>query len=278
MNDIADLVDLGRYPVEDVSVGQGYAFAEECKAAFSRSGLCMLPGFIRPAALDALVSESSRYLDHAFFCDSTHNAYLTDSDPDDDDVGRRQEQTYVGSVPYDRIPREALLESLYQWDPLKTFIGRVLDKSPFYRFEDPFGACSVNVFVDGGRHGWHFDESEFTVTLMLQAPEQGGEFEYAPNIRKADENFDEVARVLDGRSKKVTTVTLEPGDLQIFRGRYSLHRVAPLAGRTPRFVAILSYVEEPGMVATPERCKQLYGRALPIHYERAGLRADDFID
>ena len=84
--------------------------------------------------------------------------------------------------------------------------------------------------------------------------------------------------VLDGVSDKVTTLELKPGDLQLFRGRYSLHRVAPLEGPTPRYVAIYSYVEEPDMVATPERCKQLYGRVLPIHYERAGLRADAYLD
>ncbi|MGB2016390.1 MAG: hypothetical protein ACPHWV_03490 [Candidatus Puniceispirillum sp.] len=39
-----------------------------------------------------------------------------------------------------------------------------------------------------------------------------------------------------------------------------------------------SYVEEPDMVGTPERVKQLYGRVLPIHLERAGCRADSLID
>jgi hypothetical protein len=43
-------------------------------------------------------------------------------------------------------------------------------------------------------------------------------------------------------------------------------------------VAIFSYVEQPDMVGAPERTKQLYGRVLPIHLERAGLRADSFID
>ncbi len=84
--------------------------------------------------------------------------------------------------------------------------------------------------------------------------------------------------MLNGTSDKVKVLKLEPGDLQLFRGRYSLHRVAPLKGARPRYVAIISYVEEPGMVATPERCKQLYGRVLPIHYERAGMRADAYID
>ena len=130
----------------------------------------------------------------------------------------------------------------------------------------------------GNGFPWHFDTNNFTVTLAIQNAETGGAFEYAPNIRANGENFDEVRKVLDGQSDLVVRVDLQPGDLQLFRGRNSLHRVAPLNGTTPRYVAIISYVEEPDMVATPERCKQLYGRVLPIHHERAGLRGDDYID
>jgi hypothetical protein len=54
--------------------------------------------------------------------------------------------------------------------------------------------------------------------------------------------------------------------------------VSPLRGNRKRYVAIFSYVDEPDMVGTPERVKQLYGRVLPIHLERAGQRADSFID
>ncbi len=32
------------------------------------------------------------------------------------------------------------------------------------------------------------------------------------------------------------------------------------------------------MVGSPERTRQLYGRVLPIHLERAGQRADELID
>ena len=83
---------------------------------------------------------------------------------------------------------------------------------------------------------------------------------------------------IDGISKKVIALALEPGDLQLFKGRYSLHRVAPLEGRTPRYVAIFSYVEEPDMVGSIERTRQLYGKTLPIHHERAGQRADALVD
>ena len=106
----------------------------------------------------------------------------------------------------------------------------------------------------------------------------GGAFEYAPGIRKGSENFSEVGRVLDGTSKLIKVLELEPGDLQLFRGRYSLQRVTPLIGSTPRYVAIFSYVEQPDMVGSLERTEQLYGRTLPIHWERAGKRKDAYID
>ena len=93
-----------------------------------------------------------------------------------------------------------------------------------------------------------------------------------------DENYAGVQTVLDGARQGVHTLRLEPGDLQIFKGRYSLHRVTPLAGARARYVAIFSYVEQPGMVGSPERARQLYGRVLPIHIERAGLRNDALVD
>ena len=93
-----------------------------------------------------------------------------------------------------------------------------------------------------------------------------------------EENYEKVEQVLDGDKSMIKTVILEPGDLQIFKGRYSLHRVAPLRGKRKRYVAIFSYVSEPGMVSSPQRAKELYGRVLLIHLERAGLRADELID
>ena len=84
--------------------------------------------------------------------------------------------------------------------------------------------------------------------------------------------------VLDGVSDRVKSLALEPGDLQLFKGRYSLQRVGPLKGSVPCYVAILPYVEQPDIVETPERVKQLHGRVLPIHLEHAGLRGDSYLD
>jgi hypothetical protein len=120
----------------------------------------------------------------------------------------------------------------------------VLGKDQFYRFADPLGACSINVFVDGGKHGWHFDESEFTVTLMLQAPESGGAFEYVPQIRGAANEKEIVSRVLDGDRSQVVELPFSAGTLLIFGGQQTIHRVTQVSGKRPRLVPVLCYSEQ----------------------------------
>ena len=63
-------------------------------------------------------------------------------------------------------------------------------------------ALNINVHGPGQELGWHFDRTDFAVTLSLQQCEQGGVFEYVPNLRSArDENFDGVAPCADGRDR-----------------------------------------------------------------------------
>ncbi len=222
----------------------------------------MLPQFILPEALEALAEESSALAPEAYFFRSTHNAYLTEDDPDlpADTVARRQEQTYVGSVAFDRLSGDSRLLSLYLWDPLKNFIGTVLGKSEFHRFADPLGACSINVFVDGGEHGWHFDESEFTVTLMLQPPEEGGDFEFVPLIRGTDDEETVVAKVLSGGRNGVMRLPFSAGTLLIFGGSQTLHRVTRVSGERPRLVPVLCYSEKPGLENSETVQRMFWGR------------------
>ncbi|MGI9335505.1 MAG: HalD/BesD family halogenase [Gammaproteobacteria bacterium] len=258
----ADMVDLVRYPVANLQSVEGAAFVRRCRQQYLDTGLCMLPSFIRPQALQRLAEEANGLAGEAYFCKSTHNAYLTEEDPElpREDVARRQEQTYVGSVAYDRIPETAHLRRLYLWDPLKAFIGGVLGKAEFHRFADPLGACSINVFVEGGEHGWHFDESEFTVTLMLQPPLAGGAFEYVPRIRGRDDEKKIVASVLNGDRSRVVDLPFTAGTLLIFGGRQTLHRVKRVSGRRPRLVPVLCYSVDPQLENSDSVRKLFWGR------------------
>ncbi|MDH3375865.1 MAG: hypothetical protein OEQ39_02735 [Gammaproteobacteria bacterium] len=267
----ADMVNLARYPIADLDTAEGAAFAKQCRREYLETGLCMLPDFIVPGARQILAEEASAISSEAYFCKSTHNAYLTEDNPEwsVQDVAKRQEQTYVGSVAYDRIPDDAYLRRLYLWDPLKDFIGSVLGKSEFYRFADPLGACSINVFVDGGEHGWHFDESEFTVTLMLQAPTSGGAFEYVPKIRGRANEKEIVAAVLDGNRNGVVELPFTAGTLLIFGGQQTIHRVTRVSGRRARLVPVLCYSEQPDLKNSESVRMLFWGRT----GNEAGLRA-----
>ena len=102
---------------------------------------------------------------------------------------------------------------------------------------------------EGGEQQWHFDSNDFSITLLLQEAEQGGDFKYAPNIRTPkDENYESVARLLDGDEKSVTvkSVPLHAGTLMIFRGKYSLHRAMPVHGARQRIQSVLCFDVEAG--------------------------------
>lgn len=263
INTPADLVDLDRYPIADLETPEGRTFAQKCRQQYLETGLCMLPHFIVPEALGTLAEEANGVTHEAFFCHNTHNAYLSEDDASlpANAIERRLEQTHVGSVPYDRIGSDSWLRRLYLWDPLKDFIGYVLSKDSFYRFADPLGACSINVFVEGGEHGWHFDESEYTVTLMLQPPEQGGTFEYVPQIRGLDNEKEIVASVLEGDRTDVVELPFSAGTLLIFGGRQTIHRVTRVTGSRPRLVPVLCYAEKPNQTNSEQVRKLFWGRS-----------------
>ena len=117
------------------------------------------------------------------------------------------------------------------------------------------------------------------ISILIQKPENGGVFEYCPNIREpGNENFDEIKKVLDGDRKRVRQLKLEPGDLQIFKGRFTLHRVTKIEGKLSRYLAIPAYVLDPWRVNTPEHSRAVYGKVLPIHFERNIKRSDGLAD
>ena len=263
----ARMINLERYPIDDPESEGCAELVRACRDRFVEAGLCTLPEFIRPRALEVLAEEANGRTAHAWFCRSTHNVYLTEhgvsrysASVPAGDVDRRQERTFVGSIPYDRIGDASSLRHLYLWDPLKDFVGAVLGKTRLHRFADPLGACSINVFVDGGGHGWHFDESEFTVTLMLQAPVSGGAFEYVPGIRGREDEKAVVAAVLDGDRERVLGLPFTAGTLLVFGGRRTLHRVTRVGGARPRLVPVLTYAERPGLRNSEAVRKLFWGR------------------
>jgi hypothetical protein len=277
----SELIDIERFPIDRPGGALDRRIAQ-VRADLAHDGCAVLSGFVTPAGVAALAEEADRTAVHAHRTFNRTNPYFTQDDPNlpETHPKRRFFDRSNAFVPADNFASEGPLRQIYDAPGFDDFIRECLGEKAFFRYADPLADAIVNLAEAGPGFPWHFDTNNFTVTLAIQNAEAGGEFEYAPAIRDAHghENFDEIARVLDGTSDRVKTLRLKPGDLQLFRGRYSLHRVSPLRGPRRRYVAILSYVDQPDMVATPERARQLYGRVLPIHLERAGLRSDTLID
>lgn len=277
--DAKDLINLDRYPIDSTG-NQRNELIERTRAELGVDGCAVLKGFLSEKGIQALRAEADSVSSKGHRSFNRTNPYFTKDDPTlhSDDPRRAFFERSNNFIAADNFPSSGSLRTVHDFPAFDPFIRDCLEEEKFFRYADPLADVIINMADAGNGFPWHFDTNNFTVTLAIQNAESGGAFEYAPNIRAGGENFTEVRKVLDGTSDKIVTLELEPGDLQLFRGRYSLHRVAPLDGNTPRYVAIFAYVEESDMVATPERCKQLYGCALPVHYERAGLRADSFID
>lgn len=282
MIDPASYINTVRYPVNSPNSPEFALMIKSIQSKLDKDGCAVLKGFLRSETLGDLVAESDQAAPNAHNSKNRTNPYFS-KDDESLDFSHPLRRFYDRSnafIPADNFGETSALRAIYEWPAFFEFMRIALDepKEKFFRYGDPLADVIVNMATEGNGFPWHFDTNNFTVTLAIQNADEGGNFEYAPNIRSGEENFDAVRDVLDETSDLVTTLKLEPGDLQIFKGRYSLHRVAPLKGTTPRYVAIFSYVEEAGMVGSPERTKQLYGRVLPIHLERAGQRGDTYLD
>ncbi len=122
---------------------------------------------------------------------------------------------------------------------------------------------------EGQELGWHFDNSAFAITLLLQKPDLGGGvFEYVPNIRQADNDggdngdgmgFEKVQETVDGRIIP-KTLELNPGTLVLFRGRDSLHRVTKVVGDITRILVVFAYNEKAGIELSEEARLTFFGR------------------
>ena len=275
-----DYIDLDRYPIDKPGAARD-AVVASARAAIDADGCAVLKGFVRSERLAELVAECDRTAPFGHRNFNRTNPYFTterDDLPETHPLRRFYDRSNA-FVPADNFGDDSILRAIYEWPAFGPFIQEALGEESFHPYADPLADVIVNLAEAGGGFPWHFDTNNYTVTLAIQNAERGGDFEYSPHLRStSDENYEGVERVLDGDPTLIRTLRLEPGDLQIFKGRYSLHRVTPLEGDRLRYVAIFSYVEEPGMVGQPERTRQLYGRVLPIHLERAGIRSDTLVD
>ncbi len=258
------LVDLDRFPLDRPDSQTARSLLDRCREDLDRNGMFNLRGFVRPDAVAAAAADlAPRFGPDGFDHRRTHNIYFRDDMEGvaPDHPALRRSTTSQRTLCADRVAGTAV-EQIYEWPPLASFLAAAMGMPRLHTMADPLARVNVMRYGEGQQLGWHFDRSEFTVTLLLQAPDSGGEFEYRTNLRSgSDPNLDGVARLLEGRDPSAQRLKLEAGTLNVFRGLNTPHRVTPVEGSRPRMIAVLSFYDRPGVRFSREERIGFYGRA-----------------
>lgn len=257
-----EVIDFERYPLDQPQSDAWLALVANCRAKLVEDGLFNLPGFLCDAALDTAVTELTPILAaDAFTHARQHNIYFKKSIEElpDTHPALRKFDTSNRTICADQMAC-SLVVRLYEWEPFATFLAAVMEKPELFTMDDPLARVNVMGYSNGQALNWHFDRSEFTTTLLLQSPKDGGEFEYSKDLRNdTDPNYSGVADLLEGRRASVR-MPLEAGTLNIFKGKNTAHRVTPVGGNQDRIIAVFSYYERPGVVFSDEERIGFYGR------------------
>jgi len=259
----ADVVDLDQYPIDRLDSEEGRALVEACRRDLLATGIAQLPGFVRAEAVAQTLAEAQDHADDVWASESTHTVYFTQPDESVavDHPLRRQVRSAKKALAYDLIPAGSPLKRLYENDDMTNFIAAVLGKDQLYRSADPLDCLEIASFHPGDELGWHFDNSEFSVTLMLQEPEGGGDFDYFPNLRNdSNPNYSGVQAGIEENPEGRIRIGTGPGTLAVFHGHNSLHRVTPVTGEVVRVNSVLTYGDRPDMRLSPLTQMLFYGR------------------
>lgn len=257
---LSAVVNLAAYPLGREE------FRADCRRALAENGVLLLQDFLLPAAVASLQKEGAENRHLAYYTTAKHNIYLAAPDESFPATHPRNREvcSSKGCITTDQIPRASALFTLYDAPMFRAFLCAVLEEKALYEYADPLASLNLHYASDGQELGWHFDNSSFAITLMVQKPLGGGVFEYVAAARDADSgdmNYALCEKVLNGEAgARVQTLALEAGALALFRGRNALHRVTPVRGARARMLAVLAYNTAPGIALSESARMTFFGR------------------
>ena len=252
-----NIINLEQHPIQDSN------YSKSCKDQLDLAGALVMKKFLTPETVKFLQDEAREMRPLAYFCRQNHNAYLLDPDPEfpKEHIRNLEQVSDKGCVPHDQIPDLSPLRTLYEWPGFREFLECVLDV-PVYPYADTLSSININYYERGQQLSWHYDNASFAITLMIQAPEEGGEFEYLDEVRNSEageQGYKETEAVIKG-TLKPKSLSMGDGALVLFRGRNSLHRVAPVVSDRARILVTLNFNTEPGVMLSELVRMTFFGR------------------
>lgn len=145
-------------------------------------------------------------------------------------------------VPADALAPRGPIRRLFENPEFLALICRVTGQS-LVRMVDDIADAPLNIMPPGTEMDWHTDFVDVSASLLLQSCEGGGEFQ----VRSA-------------AGEPERTITFTEGDLLIFAGGETQHRITRVVGDRPRMAALFGFVLDGSRKLPRDKRIAVFGR------------------
>ena len=195
---MSNIIDNVKHPLGNET------YRLKCKETLDKEGVLVLKELLQPYIIQKILKEAESQEHLAYFCVNNHNVYLEPSDNSfsSNHARNRNIVSSKGCITDNQVPIDSPLRILYNSDEFKSFLCSVLGEKSLYKYDDDLSSINIHYANEGQELGWHFDNSSFAITLLIQKPEKGGFFEYIRDFRDFENNemnFEGVTDLLNGK-------------------------------------------------------------------------------
>ena len=194
-NEVAleDLVNLDRYPINCLEDEKCISIINDCKAALTKDGFCVLPEFLSSKGITELLKESKRNFSKAKLNGNVCNVWNEDPNDLDDNkkystkhLRRKTSVSHCAIITSDIIGTASLLRRIHTWSSFLAFASHVAPSAaanhnapadaaatpptppPLHPLTDELGARTVRIVGEGHRLSWRFVPHALEATLVLR--------------------------------------------------------------------------------------------------------------
>ena len=258
-DNLKNIINFKDYPLDEAN------WLKKIQNQFDETGIVSLENFVLPESMDNIKKESLSKLNHAYFNPQEHNVYLKSKDKmyPSEHPRNKKVKSSKGCITDDLINSLSPLKIIYNSSKFIDFISFVTKQDSIHPYKDKLSSINIHYARRGEELGWHFDNSTFAITLMINEVSRGGEFEYTEPLRGSSINqtkeFENVSNVLNGKTE-IKKISMKSGGLLLFNGKNSMHRVTKVHCNEIRILAVLAYNDKPGVSLSKSAQMTFYGR------------------
>ncbi|MBN09224.1 MAG: arpA protein [Flavobacteriaceae bacterium] len=236
---------------------------ESYSEILNKEGILVFKEFLNSNTLNKILDEATKLKPKAYKSSSEYNVYVKPTDPKFSLFSARNRlmKTTKMCIPNDLLMESSDLLKIYNSNEIKSFFSCLLGVSKLYQYSDQLSSVNINYYNPGDALGWHFDNSDFTITLLIKNCLKGGLYQYFTDMRyneDGSENYKLVDSILNNELEPKSQST-KAGDLMIFRGNKSLHRVTNVI-EGERILVTFNYNIYPDVALSEQSRKTFFGR------------------